>query len=156
MCVVELDGDDVPDAVGEPAAAARRRGWRGARPFRRPKPKHRERRQGGDGKRGEDQPCARLHESSPLCRTLYWTARIYRLTKPMRSYICSSVGAEASAALSAPRASIASSSGTASPVATDMISSRFEMPGFSSGAWRTSVPESVTAVLNLRRISSGG
>ena len=30
------------------------------------------------------------------------------------------------------------------------------MPGFSSGAWRTSVPESVTAVLNLRRISSGG
>src|ERR1051325_4052755 len=110
MCVVELDGDDVPDAVGEPAAAARRRGWRGARPFRRPKPKHRERRQGGDGKRGEDQPCARLHESSPLCRTLYWTARIYRLTKPMRSYICSSVGAEASAALSAPRASIARSS----------------------------------------------
>ena len=37
-----------------------------------------------------------------------------------------------------------------------MISIRFETPGFSSGSWRTSVPESVTAVLNFFRISSGG
>ena len=36
-----------------------------------------------------------------------------------------------------------------SPVATDMISSRFEMPGFSSGACLTSVPESVTAERNF-------
>src|ERR671924_263856 len=35
-----------------------------------------------------------------------------------------------------------------------MISIRFEIPGFSSGTCRTSVPESVTAVLNFRRISS--
>ena len=37
-----------------------------------------------------------------------------------------------------------------------MISIRFETPGFSSGSWRTSVPESVTAVLNFFRTSSGG
>ena len=42
------------------------------------------------------------------------------------------------------------------PVATAMISIRFETPGFSSGSWRTSVPESVTAVLNFFRTSSGG
>src|SRR6476646_9486521 len=37
-----------------------------------------------------------------------------------------------------------------------MISIRFEMPAFSAGSWRTSLPESVTAVLNFLRIVSGG
>ena len=41
-----------------------------------------------------------------------------------------------------------------SPVATDMMSIRFVIPGLSS-ARRTSRPESVTAVLNFFRITSG-
>src|SRR5919201_675990 len=43
-----------------------------------------------------------------------------------------------------------------SPVATDMISIRFEIPGFASRSWRTSRPESVTALLTFLRITSGG
>ena len=35
-----------------------------------------------------------------------------------------------------------------------MISTRFEIPGL-SGAWTISRPESVTAVLNFRRIDIG-
>src|SRR5204862_355332 len=37
-----------------------------------------------------------------------------------------------------------------------MISIRFEIPGFSSRSWRTSVPESVTPLLNFFTIVSGG
>ena len=37
-----------------------------------------------------------------------------------------------------------------------MSSIRFEMPAFCSGSYRTSVPESVTALFTFLRIVSGG